>query len=218
MLEFGYEPVDPAWIERRILWLLKTLPRRDAGWLRRRPEVLLDPREIYGPLARKDVAGALAPICGRYGISAGRVRWGYSEALSGCNTIAQVLAEQAGPIEVQLHRELRTEVVDLGGALAHELGHAFLTDLGIVNGGTWMAEATTDLVTLVTGLGKLTVNTVGNLAHGGRAGQPRMGYLNREALVFAYVLAGDELGIPDAELEAGLSPDALGYLRILRRD
>lgn len=213
---FGYEPVAPEWIERRILWLLKTLPRRDAGFLARRPERPMDPREVYGPLKCDDMDGAIRLLAGRYGIDAGRTRWRYSRELSGCNTIAQVLAQRNGPIEVEILTDLRFESIPLGGALAHELGHAYLTDLDIANGGTWMAEATTDLVTLVCGLGKLTANTVGNLNVGGQAGTPCLGYLNREALLFAYALASEELGVPAADQETGLNSEALGYLRVVR--
>ena len=213
---FGYEPVQPEWIERRILWLLKTLEKRDASFRTRQNGTFLDPRDLYMLLQRNDLTAALPVVASRYGIDPSRVSWEYADELSGCNTIAQVVSTPGGPILVDLHRHLRFEAINLGAALAHELGHAYLTDLNIVSGGTWMAEATTDLLTLVSGLGKVTVNSVGNLNLGGAAGTPCMGYLNREALVFAYALACDELGISPEMQEVGLTSEASSYLKTVR--
>lgn len=219
-IEQDYVPVPPQWIERRVLWLLKTLPKRDPGFLKRQPSRFLDPVEVYAPLSKGDVAWALVPICGKYGIDRKRISWAYADRLSSHDAGAQVLAEPGGPIAIEILRAYKEDAVISGGFLAHEVAHAYLTDLGIVNGGTWMAEATTDLTTLVCGLGKLTVNMVrlpwAGMFSADRAGTPSGGYLNREALICAYAIAADELGVTDAEQEKDLATDALSYLRALR--
>jgi hypothetical protein len=210
-----YKPVPGGWIVDRLLDLMETLRERDAVFRALRPRCFLDPSIVYAAVARGDLDAALQPICEKYGLESSRVHLLWVPDIANQRVAAHVRSERFGPIEVTVRAHYKQNPRGFGTVIAHELGHAYLTDMEIPNGGTWEGEATTDLVTFVKGLGKLTVNGVDHVGPGQRAGSRCYGYLNREAVVFAYARAALEYGVGRDETRSGLSEAALGYLRVL---
>lgn len=102
-----------------------------------------------------------------------------------------------------------------GMVVAHELGHAYLSDHGVPNGENWEEESATDLVTIVKGLGKLTVNGVEVAKYKETTAARAHGFLQREAVIFAYARTAEECGVGDEAIRAGLNPAALSYLDTL---
>lgn len=210
-------PVPGEWIVNRILTLLRDLRQEDPRFRELKPRNLLDPAAVYEPAARGDFDAAVAAVAAKYGLEPGRVRLVWLLEMSP-RTAAHVHCEPGGAVEIAIRECYQRDPEGFGTVIAHELGHAYLTDLGIENGGSWEAEATTDLVTMVKGLGKLTVNGVSHLFYGETAGSRCYGYLNREANVFAYARTCQQLGVPPAEVRSGLNPAALSYLRTLTEE
>lgn len=210
-----YTPVPGDWIVERLRWLGATLRERDRDFRALKPRALLDPTRVYAAVARGDHDGAVRLVAEKYGLEPARVRLEWTSDITDQRVAAHVRSGRLGPIEVTLRSHYRENPRGFATIMAHELGHAYLTDLDVENGGGWEEEATTDLVTFVKGLGKLTVNGVDHIGPGERAGSRCYGYLNREAVVFAYARVGLDHGVPREELRAGLSSAALGYLRAL---
>lgn len=210
-----YTPVPGEWIVERLLALIATLRERDPDFRALRPRVFLDPALVHDAVARGDADGAVRLVAEKYGLDPGRVRITWAPDIADQRVAAHVTSERFGPIEVTMRAHYRTNPRGFATIIAHELGHAYLTDMNVENGGGWEEEATTDLVTFVKGLGKLTVNGVDQVGPGQRAGSRCYGYLNREAVVFAYARTAAQYGVGRDELRAGLSHAALGYLRVL---
>ncbi|MHC5020354.1 MAG: hypothetical protein ACYTGX_09630 [Planctomycetota bacterium] len=212
------EPVDGKWIVQRLRKLIARLRRRDARFAELEPWRFLDPEAVYRPAAQRDHRSAVAVICGKYGLDPDRVSMTWTSETGGQNIAAHVRSEPWGAIDVTLRENYRSSPAGFGTVMAHELGHAYLTDMDIPNGGGWEGEATTDLVTFAKGLGKLTVNGVEHLGYGQQAGSKGYGYLNREAVVFAYARAVQRYRVSLGDARAGLSSAALGYFNVLHDD
>ncbi|MCW8138434.1 MAG: hypothetical protein KIT58_05960 [Planctomycetota bacterium] len=210
-----YTPVPGDWIVARLHRLMTTLRERDPDFRALRPRVFLEPETVYAAVGRGDVDGAVRLVAEKYGLDPARVQLAWVPDIADQRVAAHVHCEQFGPIEVTMRAHYRSNARGFATIIAHELGHAYLTDMDIENGGGWEEEATTDLVTFVKGLGKLTVNGVDQVGPGQRAGSRCYGYLNREAVVFAYARTALEYGVGLEESRAGLSSAALGYLRVL---
>jgi hypothetical protein len=209
------KPVPGEWIVERLAWLRAELQERDPQFRELEPRALLEPGPIYQAVQRGEHEEAIAILCGKYGLDPARIRLEWKVETADEGVAAHVRSEPFGPIEVCVREQYRTNPCGFATVLAHEIGHAYLTDMDIENGGTWEAEATTDLVTFVKGLGKLTVNGVDHLGFGQKAGSRGYGYLNREAVVFAYARIALDCAIPTEQARAGLNPAVLGYLRVL---
>jgi hypothetical protein len=210
-----YKPVPGEWIVERLLFLMRTLRERDERFRALKPRAFLDPALVYAAVAKGDVDEAVRLVCEKYGIDRDRVRLTWAPDIADQRVAAHVQSERGGPIAITVRAHYRTNPRGFATIIAHELGHAYLTDMDLENGGSWEGEALTDLVTFVKGLGKLTVNGVDQVGPGQRAGSRCYGYLNREAVVFAYARTALEYGVGREETRAGLSGAALGYLRVL---
>lgn len=208
-------PVPGEWIVSRLAWLRATLQENDPRFRELRPRQFLEPESVYQAVLRGEHREAVGVLCAKYGIDPERVRLDWRVETADEGVAAHVRSEPWGPIEVCVRERFRANPLGFGVVLTHELGHAYLTDMDVENGGTWEAEATTDLVTFVKGMGKLTVNGVDHLGHGQKAGSRGYGYLNREAVVFAYARTALDCAVPPAQAQAGLNPAVLGYLRVL---
>jgi hypothetical protein len=213
--EEDYKPVPGDWIVAKLIELETSLREQDRRFRELKPRHFLDPTAFYEAVARGDVDGAVELVAEKYGLDASRVRLDWVSDIGNQRVAAHVRCDPFGPIEVTIRAHYKKYARGFGTVIAHELGHAYLTDMGIENGGAWHAEATTDLVTFVKGLGKLTVNGVDQLDSGQRAGSRCYGYLNREAMVFAYARTALHYGVGRDEARAGLHDAALGYLNVL---
>lgn len=210
-----YKPVPGDWIVARIEFLLEALRRGDRQFAELKPWRFLDPAPVYASVQRADYDSAVAQICAKYGLEADRVTLRWVEDTGSDSVAAHVRTEQFGRVDITIRNTYRRDPPGFGTVLAHELGHAYLADMDIPNGGSWENEATTDLVTFVKGLGKLTVNGVDHMRSSELAGSRCYGYLNREANVFAYARAAQEFNVPQARLKEGLNSAALSYLATL---
>jgi hypothetical protein len=210
-----YKPVPGDWIVERLLELGATLRERDPEFRALKPRSFLDPSLVYDAVAREDPDLAVRLVCEKYGIDPSRVHISWVADIANQRVAAHVHSERFGAIEVTMRAHYRKNPRGFATIIAHELGHAYLTDMEIPNGGSWEGEAATDLVTFVKGLGKLTVNGVDHVGPGQRAGSRCYGYLNREAVVFAYARTAMEYGVGRDEARSGLSNAVLGYLRVL---
>jgi len=210
-----YKPVPGDWIVDKLTELRSMLRERDPELRSRKPRRFLDPALVYDAVTRGDCDRAVALMCEKYGLDPSRVRLVWVPDIADKRVAAHVRCEPLGPIEITIREHYRSDPREFAAVIAHELGHAYLTDMEIENGGSWEAEATTDLVTMVTGLGKLTVNGVDQIRAGERAGSRCGGYLNREAVVFAYARTALDLGVSRDDARAGLSGAVIGYLRVL---
>lgn len=168
--EDDYRPVPGEWIEDRLLRLLEELRAGDPRFNELKPWKPLDPGAVYAAVQRRDFDRAVGLICAKYGLDPDRVRLAWVDEIRRDRIAAHVQSEPFGEVNITIRRMYGQDPAGFGTVLAHEVGHAYLTDLGIENGGTWEGEATTDLVTMVKGLGKLTVNGVEQVVDGQRAG------------------------------------------------
>lgn len=216
--EDDYKPVPGEWIVATLLELIAKLRADDPKFRELEPRRFLDPSLVYGAVARGAFERAFAPVCEKYGIDPSRVRLRWVADIADDRVAAHVTSDPLGAIEVTVRAHYKENPRGFGTIIAHELGHAYLTDMGIENGGSWQAEATTDLVTFVKGLGKLTVNGVDHVGLGQRAGSRCYGYLNREAVVFAYARTALQYGVGRAEARSGLNNAAIGYLNVLTNE
>jgi hypothetical protein len=210
-----YAPVPGDWIAQRLRELWGLLLERDPAFRDRGPRMFLPPSPFYAAVARGDDERAVGSVCSKYGLDPDRVRVRWVTDIAQDRVAAHVRTVPQGPIDITVRQSYRGNPSGFGTIIAHELGHAYLTDLDVPNGGAWEYEATTDLVTFLVGLGKLTVNGVGHVGPGERAGSKCYGYLNREAVVFAYAQVARLYGVPLAECRAELLPAPLGYFNTL---
>ncbi len=162
------KPVPGDWIVAKLRELGATLRERDPRFRALEPGRFLDPRAVYEVVARGDVERGVALICEKYGLDPARARLTWVTEMASDRVAAHVRSEPGGAIEISIRAHYKDEPRGLATVIAHELGHAYLTDLDIHNGGDWQGEATTDLVTFVKGLGKLTVSGVDHVQHGQR--------------------------------------------------
>lgn len=213
--DYDERPTPGDWIVERLDGLHAALRERDRRFAELKPWAFLDPAIVYTALRAGRFDDAVAILCDKYGIEASRVRLTWVDDVKNPRVAAHVRSAAFGPVEITILNKYRAEPVAFGTVVAHELGHAYLTDLGIPNGGGWEEEALTDLVTFVKGLGKLTVNGVEYLGYQQKAGTRGYGYLSREAVVFAYARMAEEFDLTDETTKAGLNPAALSYLRTL---
>jgi hypothetical protein len=213
-----YKPVPGEWIVGKLAELGETLRIEDRRFRDLKPGRFLDPALVYQAVARGAFDEAVAIVCDKYGIDESRVHIAWVPDIGDDRVAAHVQCEPLGSIEVTIRAYYKTNPRGFGTIIAHELGHAYLTDMGVDNGGSWQAEATTDVVTFVKGLGKLTVNGVDQIGPGQRAGSRCYGYLNREAMVFTYARTALLYGVGRDEARAGLNDAVIGYLKTLDRE
>ncbi len=213
--EYEDHPTPGDWIAERLDGLTRTLRERDKRFEELKPGEFLDPESVYGALKGGKYDEAVALVCGKYGIDPARVKVTWVKTDTDPRIAGHVHSEALGPVELVLLEGHRTKPKVLGMVIAHELGHAYLSDHGIPNGEDWEEESATDLVTIVKGLGKLTVNGVEVAKYQETAGARAHGYLKREAVIFAHARVAEEAGMPDEAMRAGLGPAALSYLDTL---
>ncbi len=210
-----YRPVPGDWIVDRIRDLREDLRARDRRFDDLKPWRLLNPEPVYADVQRGDFDQAVRRICDKYGLAEERIVLHWVAKIGQDRVAAHVRCEQFGRVEITIRDLYREDPLGFGTVIAHEIGHAYLSDMDIPNGGGWAEEATTDLVTFVKGLGKLTVNGVDHLRGSERAGSRCYGYLNREANVFAYARTARDYHVPSREMRASLNPAVLSYLNTL---
>lgn len=213
--DFDERPTPGDWIVERLDELRESLRERDRRFAELKPWEFLDPEPVYAAVRLGRFDDAVAIICDKYGIDSSRVRLTWVDDVKDPRVAAHVHSEPFGAVEITILAKYQIEPAAFGTVIAHELGHAYLTDLDIPNGGGWEEEALTDLVTFVKGLGKLTVNGVEYLGYSQKAGSRGYGYLSREAVVFAYARVAEEFDLTDETAKAGLNSAALSYLRTL---
>jgi hypothetical protein len=209
-------PTPPDWIIERLEQLRARLTECDPHFAELKPGEFLDPSPFYAAAQAGKHDEAVAMVARKYGIDPARVKLTWVNDVKDPRTPAHIQPAALGPIEIPLLGGHRKRPGSFGMLIAHELGHAYLADHGIPSGGGWEEEATTDLVTFVKGLGKLTVNGVEYAGRNQKAGVRGYGYLAREALIFAYATAAGQCELSAEATRAGLTPAAQDYLGTLQ--